>query len=213
MKFIPVAEETGLIVILGRRVLREACRQMREWQERYPGNPPLVVSVNVSARQFHSPRLVAEVDEILQETGLEPGCLALEITESVIQDDVEAAIETLEELRRLGVGLEIDDFGTGYSSFSYLKRFPVDTLKIDKSFVSGLGEGVEDAAIAQAIVSVAHTLGLKATAEGVETREQLEQLKEIGCDQVQGYFFSRPLDREAVASFMETGSLQLEKRA
>lgn len=171
-----------------------------------------MVSVNVSARQFHSSRLVAEVDEILQETGLEPGCLALEITESMIQDDAEAAIETLEGLRRLGVSLEIDDFGTGYSSFSYLKRFPMDTLKIDKSFVSGLVEGGKDAAIVRAIGNVAHTLGLRAIAEGEETREQLEQLKEIGCDQAQGYLFSRPLDRVAVVPFIEVGILQLEER-
>lgn len=202
--FIPLAEETGLIVPLGRWVLREACRQMEECQECYPGDPALSVSVNLSSRQFQPPTLVEEISEALQETGLSAHSLTLEITESAVQHDTESAIDTLRKLKGLGVKLAIDDFGTGYSSLSYLKRFPVDALKIDKSFVSGLGEGIEDLAIVRAIVDLAHTLGMHAIAEGVETAEQLAQLQEMGCDLAQGYYFARPLSGKEMSTFLST---------
>lgn len=204
-QFIPLAEETGLIMPLGLWVLREACRQTRAWQQRYPGAIPLAVSVNLSARQFRQPDLAKRIADVLQETGLEPGKLALELTESVVQDDAQAALSTLLELKDLGVQIEIDDFGTGYSSLSHLKQFPVDALKVDRSFVSGLEENLEDLVITRIVVGLAHTLGMRAVAEGVETSEQLFQLREMGCDLAQGYYFAKPLTSEEMASLLETG--------
>jgi diguanylate cyclase (GGDEF)-like protein len=192
-EFIPLAEVTGLILPMGSWVLRTACAQARAWQDRHPG---LTVAVNLSARQFQEPSLVAQVTDALADTGLEPRCLQLEITESSAMQNAQSAIQTLRELKALGVGLSIDDFGTGYSSLSYLKRFPIDTLKIDQSFIRDIGSDPDDAAIASAIIALAHVLKLKVVAEGVETAGQLEFLTAHGCDRTQGYLFSRPLSAD-----------------
>ena len=191
-EFIPVAEENGLIVPLGRWALEEACRQLASWRAQYPECADLQVSVNLSARQFADPDLVPSVAAALCEAGLPPSRLWLEITESVLMDEAEATIETLKALRALGVHLSIDDFGTGYSSLSYLKRFPVDVLKIDRSFVDGLGADPEDEAIVTAVVRLAHALDLQVVAEGVETAAQLAELRRLGCNAVQGYYFAHP---------------------
>lgn len=200
--FIPIAEETGLIVPLGNWVLREACRQMRDWHVYYPMQPPLTVSVNLSARQFKQADLAEQVARILSETGLPVQCLKLEITESTIMDDAETASITLAQLRALGIQLQIDDFGTGYSSLSYLHRFPINTLKIDRAFISRISAEGDNAPIARTIVSLAHELGMNTIAEGVETDYQLAHVRLLGCEQVQGYLISRPLNRHALTEFI-----------
>jgi diguanylate cyclase (GGDEF)-like protein len=192
-EFIPLAEVTGLILAMGPWVLRTACAQARAWQHVQPG---LRVAVNLSARQFQEAGLVGHVTDALADTGLDPRCLQLEITESSAMQNAQTAIQTLRELKALGVGLSIDDFGTGYSSLSYLRRFPIDTLKIDQSFIRDIGTDPDDAAIASAIIALAHTLKLTVVAEGVETEDQLEFLSRHGCDRTQGYLFSRPLSAE-----------------
>jgi diguanylate cyclase (GGDEF)-like protein/PAS domain S-box-containing protein len=192
VRFIPVAEETGLILQIGTWTLRAACRQVVRWNSERAGDP-LVVAVNVSGRQLQEPSLVKTVAMVLAETGLDASCLKLELTESVVMEDAEATIETLGQFKALGVQLAIDDFGTGYSSLSYLKRFPVDVLKVDRSFVDGLGTSQQDLAIVQGIIALAQSLGLTVTGEGVETAEQAAHLKRLGCDLAQGYHYSRPL--------------------
>jgi EAL domain-containing protein (putative c-di-GMP-specific phosphodiesterase class I) len=196
--FIPVAEETGLIVPIGFWVLQEACRQLRDWQvEPAWRDAGLTLSVNLSAKQFSQPQLVETIDRILEETKLDGGHLKLEITESAIVDNAEMAVAILQQLKARRVQLSIDDFGTGYSSLSYLQQFPVDTLKIDRAFVSRIGRTDEDLKILRAIVALAHSLGMRAIAEGIETPRQLAYLKELGCEFGQGYFFARPLDIES----------------
>ncbi|MEX1170603.1 MAG: EAL domain-containing protein [Chloroflexota bacterium] len=190
--FVPLAEETGLILPLGRWVLEVACRQAQAWRNARPDAPPLFMSVNLSARQFAQPGLVDQVQEILAETGLDPACLEIEITESVLMDQSETGIRTLRQLRELGVHLVLDDFGTGYSSLSYLKHLSLDTIKIDRTFVAGL-EGDTDRSIVDAVIALAHGLRIGTVAEGIETEFQLEQLREMGCDLGQGYLFARPL--------------------
>ena len=190
-EFIPLAEESGLILPLGRWVLGEACRQLAEW--RAAGRRDLRVTVNLSARQFADPDLIAVVAEALSRAGLPADALWLEITESVLMEEVEPTAETLHALKRLGVHLAVDDFGTGYSSLSYLKRFPVDLLKIDRTFIDGLGTDPEDGAIVLAIVSLAQALRLAVVAEGVEYFHQLEALHRLGCDAVQGFLLGRPV--------------------
>ena len=202
--FVPLAEETGLIFAIGRRVLEEACRRARALREGDDGPPEgrsPIMSVNLSARQFREPGLVEEVSRILDATGMEPGDLALEIAESTVMNDAAAAVETLSGLKALGVELAIDDFGTGYSSLAYLERFPVDYLKIDRSFIERLGE---DDGVAAGMVSLAHALGLRVIAEGVETESQLARLREMGCEVAQGYYFSEPLNDEALAAWLAT---------
>jgi diguanylate cyclase (GGDEF)-like protein/PAS domain S-box-containing protein len=194
MDFIPVAEESGLIVAMGEWALREACRQMRRWQGQYPSEPPLSVSVNLSIRQFTEPDLIGQVRRILEETGLGPRSLKLEITESVVMENIDAATAMLHELRELGVQLSIDDFGTGYSSLSYLHRFPIDTLKVDRSFVMRMADNNENIEIVRTIIMLAQNLGMDVVAEGVETREQLALLRKLGCEHGQGYLFSKPCD-------------------
>ena len=201
-RFIPLAEETGLIVQIGEWVLHEACRQARAWRD--AGLNPGVVSVNLSARQFRQEGLVRTVSRILEDTGVEPAQLELEITESMVMHNVEAAIAVLQGLKSLGVSLSVDDFGTGYSSLSYLKNLPLDTLKIDRSFVREIGSGGEEdeGVLAQAIISLGHNLHLKVIAEGVETDAQVRFLKRHGCDQVQGFLYGEPVAPQDYAKLL-----------
>lgn len=203
--FIGLAEETGLIGPIGEFVLRQACWQACEWQRQ--GHEPIRVSVNLSVHQLRQGKLVSLVRQVLEESGLAPGLLELELTESQLLDNVEHIIASFRQLHELGVKLAIDDFGTGYSSLSYLKRFPVDYVKIDQTFIRGLSEGSEDAAITRAIIAMAHSLELKVVAEGVETHEQLAFLKAQHCDEVQGYLISHPLEAQALAGLL-TGVYQ-----
>jgi diguanylate cyclase (GGDEF)-like protein/PAS domain S-box-containing protein len=200
--FIAVAEETGLIVPIGSWVLDQACRQVQRWQAAIPELGPLVLAVNLSSRQLGHHRLVEDVARVLRDTGIDPSYVELEITESVLMDDVEMSEETLGRLKTLGVKVVVDDFGTGYSSLSYLRRFPVDLLKVDRSFVDGLGSDPGDSAIVTAIVTLAHTLGLRAVAEGVETEEQLGELRRVGCDSAQGFYFARPVPGHDVGELL-----------
>ncbi|HUA94448.1 MAG TPA: EAL domain-containing protein [Acidimicrobiales bacterium] len=191
-RFIPVAEESGLIVPIGAWVLAEACRQLQQWRQDGMGPLNGTVDVNLSARQIDHPELLATVEEVLESTGLPPEHLTLEITESALMRDAGAAMEVLGSLKRTGVSLAIDDFGTGYCSLSYLHRFPLDILKVDKAFVDGLHDA-EGAEIVAAVVGLAHALGLDVVAEGVETEHQLAILRQMGCDHAQGFLFSRPV--------------------
>jgi len=193
-EFIHLAEDSGLIIPLGDWVCRTACIQNKAWQE--AGLVPMRLAVNFSARQFQQPTFISTIEEILKETNLDPGWLELEITESSIMKDPDKAIEKLLELKMMGIKVAIDDFGTGYSSLNYLKRFPIDTLKIDRSFVSDLCKDPHDTAIVRAIITLGHALDLTVVAEGVETREQLESLTELECDVVQGFLFSKALPTE-----------------
>jgi EAL domain-containing protein (putative c-di-GMP-specific phosphodiesterase class I) len=202
-EFIWFAEETGLIVPIGRWALREASRQVKEWQDQRASRTPLTMSVNLSAKQFEHPELTRDVAEILEEIGLDACRLELEITESILMDDAPLNAEIMRELKALGVKLSIDDFGTGYSSLSYLKRFPVEYLKIDRSFVSKLGEGPDDTALVSGVIGLAHTLSFKVVAEGVEAAEQLATLREVGCDLAQGYYLSVPLPSEAAKTLLD----------
>jgi EAL domain-containing protein (putative c-di-GMP-specific phosphodiesterase class I) len=195
--FVPIAEETGLIVPIGMWVLGEACRRARQWQLEIPSAADLVMSVNLSPRQFQHPTLVEDIVRILRETGLAPQHLELEITEGAVMADPDSARATLARLREIGISLAIDDFGTGYSSLGYLKRFPVNVLKIDQSFVRGLGQDDQDSAIVRGVIALAQSLALSVTAEGIETFEQLARLRELGCDHGQGYLLARPLQGEA----------------
>ncbi len=203
-EFIPASEETGLIVLIGRVVLREACRQLAEWHRQFPGKPPLTMSVNISGKQFRQGDLVDHVARLLAAWEVPPACLRLEITESIIIDNAEAAIESLSRLRALGVKVDLDDFGTGYSSLSYLHRFEMDAIKVDRAFVSAIGDRGENSAIVRTIVHLAQNLGLEVIAEGVERHEQLAILRSLGCEQVQGFLFSQPLAPEAARAFLRT---------
>lgn len=191
--FIALSEETGLIVPMGQWVLREACRQARAWQTAAAGAAPVIVGVNLAASQFERDLLPEEIAAILRETGLPPGRLQLEISEAVLMRDDPRMLERLDALKTVGVRLAIDDFGTGYASLSYLKRLPVDCLKIDRSLIKGVAHDTEDTAIVRAVVTLAQSLGIVVTAEGVETAEQLYQLRALGCEQGQGYYFARPV--------------------
>ncbi|KPU51957.1 diguanylate cyclase domain protein [Pseudomonas fluorescens] len=189
--FIPVLEELGLVVDVGDWVLSEACRQLKAWHQARVRVPK--VSVNISARQFSDGQLGTRIATILKETGLPPACLELELTESILMREVSEAMQILDGLKNLGLSIAVDDFGTGYSSLNYLKQFPIDVLKIDRTFVDGLPSGEQDAQIARAIIAMAHSLNLAVIAEGVETHEQLDFLREHGCDEVQGYLFGHPM--------------------
>jgi diguanylate cyclase (GGDEF)-like protein/PAS domain S-box-containing protein len=198
LDFIPLAEETGLIVPIGTWVLHEACTRARELQERFPADPPLHMAVNLSARQLQRPEVVSDVGLALMESGLSPSSLTLEITESVMMQDVELSTRRLGELKELGVRLAVDDFGTGYSSLNYIRRFPVDVLKVDKSFVDGVNEGGEVSALTAAIIELAGILKLRPIAEGIERADQLEKLRALNCDSGQGFYFAKPLPLQAV---------------
>jgi EAL domain-containing protein (putative c-di-GMP-specific phosphodiesterase class I) len=200
-EFIPIAEETGLIIPLGEYILRSACMQTRQWHEK--GIAGLKVSVNLSAAQFRQRDLVARVQQILQETRFDPACLELELTEGVLIENTEASVITLHALKDLGLDFSVDDFGTGYSSLNYLKRFPLNALKIDRSFVRDLGVTEGDGAIVKATIALAHSLRLVVVAEGVEDRTQLQFLRIHGCDQTQGYLFSPPVNAEKFTRWVE----------
>jgi EAL domain-containing protein (putative c-di-GMP-specific phosphodiesterase class I) len=193
--FITLAEESGLIISLGDWILRNACVQNKSWQD--AGLPPMRLSVNCSPRQFQQPTFITDVTHTLKDTNLDPRWLELELTESSIMKDPEEAIEKLHELKLMGIQVAIDDFGTGYSSLNYLKRFPIDTLKIDRTFVSDICKDRHDTSIVRAIINLGHALDLTVIAEGVETREQLQYLAALGCDLVQGFLFSKPLSAAA----------------
>jgi diguanylate cyclase (GGDEF)-like protein len=210
--FIPVAEQTGLIIEVGQWVLEQACQQAAAWQSVFGDRAP-IMGVNLSARQFQRPELVAEVEHALRIARLEPARLKLEITESVAMQDAQATVQTLQALKDLGIGLAIDDFGTGYSSLAYLKRFPVDTLKIDRSFIDGLAEDAYDTAIVQSILALAGALGLSVTGEGIETVRQRDQLRLLGCDRGQGFLFARPQAGGELEVLLSAGEAVRELRA
>jgi EAL domain-containing protein (putative c-di-GMP-specific phosphodiesterase class I) len=201
--FIPVAEETGLIVPIGGWVLRHACEQVASWRRTYRSVADIGVGVNVSMRQFADEGFVDLVAETLEATGLPPSALSLEVTESMLLDDVDHGIRTLRELKELGVRLAIDDFGTGYSSLAYLRRFPVDVLKIDRSFVEHLGTEPEEAAVVAAIVALGNALGLGVVAEGVETALQVDELRNLGVSGAQGFYFARPARADDIRGWIE----------
>jgi diguanylate cyclase (GGDEF)-like protein/PAS domain S-box-containing protein len=204
-KFIPFAEETGLIEPLGRIVLETACREAVAWQPKT--GEPIVMAVNLSAIQFRNPNLVQDIEDVLIRTGLPARALELEITESAVLGDVNATIATLEELKALGIRLAIDDFGTGYSNLGHLRKFPVDVLKIDQSFVRGMTGALDDTPIVEAVISLAKALELHVVAEGVETAQQMEQLKGMGCDLGQGYYFAKPSSSEVVSAMLRQAAL------
>jgi EAL domain-containing protein (putative c-di-GMP-specific phosphodiesterase class I) len=203
-QFIPVAEDTGLIVPLSKWVLGEACRQTRAWQT--AGLPPIRMSVNMSPIDFRQRDFVAGVERVLEQTGLAPDWLEIEITEGVLMQNVETTMVALNRLKALGTRLAIDDFGTGYSSLSYLRRFPIDVLKIDQSFIRGLCNDSNDAALVSAIISLGRSLGLNVIAEGIETAEQLAFLKAHDCEEGQGYFFSKALPADDFAHWLASAA-------
>jgi diguanylate cyclase (GGDEF)-like protein/PAS domain S-box-containing protein len=206
MEFIPLAEESGLIVPLGQWVIQEACRQVRIWQKEIPADEPIALSVNLSARQLRHPNIVRDVADALDDSGLPPSHLILEITESVLMVDTAATLNRLFQLKSLGVRLAIDDFGTGYSSFAYLRRFPIDILKIDKSFVDGVATEPTASALVDAMIRIGKTLRLETVAEGIEHIEQADRLRALQCDIGQGYLFSRPLPSDAITTFLKDRS-------
>jgi diguanylate cyclase (GGDEF)-like protein len=200
--FIPLAEETGIITSIGQWVLNEACRQTAEWRAKFPEADDVAVAVNLSARQFAEPTLHDQVQEALTASGLPPHCLILEITESTVMEDAKHAAEVLRGLKSLGVKVDIDDFGTGYSSLACLHQFPIDTMKIDRSFVARLDGRPENAAIVRTIIALAHNLNMTVTAEGVETEAQFDQVRLLGAENSQGYLFSKPLGADAATELL-----------
>jgi diguanylate cyclase (GGDEF)-like protein/PAS domain S-box-containing protein len=203
MDFIPIAEETGMIISLGDWILMEACLQLKKWQDQFQTDTPLHMSVNVSSRQFMHPGFIDKIAALLEELKIKKGCVAIEVTESIIMDDIEKAVETMSRLKDLGVHVHIDDFGVGYSSLSYLHSFPVSALKVDRSFVSNLHVGAENREIIKTIVSLAKALNLKVIAEGVETLKQLSEMRDLNCLYAQGYLFSKPMRAEEVGEWMK----------
>jgi EAL domain-containing protein (putative c-di-GMP-specific phosphodiesterase class I) len=206
--FIPIAERTGLIILIDQWVLGTACQQVKAWQRRFPQRPPLVGNVNLSAKLIGQASLVSDVQQTLEACELEAACLRLEVTESVLMKDTIANIRTLHALRRLGVEIAIDDFGTGYSSLSYLRWLPADVLKLDRSFVVGLGQEPRDSVIVQGLISIARGLGMTVTAEGIETEQQHAQLALLGCDRGQGYYFAPPLVPDDIATLLQREVLE-----
>ena len=202
--FIPIAEETGLIISLGWWVLREACRQLQAWLAQFPSQPPLKMSVNLSGKQFAQPNLVEQIHQILRETDCNPQHLKLEITESTLMEGGDSAVKMLNQLKTLGIELSIDDFGTGYSSLSRLHQLPINTLKIDRTFVMRMDAKSENAEMVRSIVSLGHNLGMDIIAEGIESKEQLAQLRELQCEYGQGYLFAKPMDQEKTAALIAT---------
>jgi EAL domain-containing protein (putative c-di-GMP-specific phosphodiesterase class I) len=210
-KFIPVAEETGLIVSIGKWVLKTACAQNVAWQRR--GLPHLNMAVNLSMRQFSDEGLLRDITSILEETGMSPGLLELEITESTLMRDIDKAMGTLKAFRNMGVRLAIDNFGTGYSLLSNLRQFPVDTIKIDGSFFRDLSNHAENKGIAEAIIAMGKSLSLTVIAEGVETKAQVEFLRERACDELQGFYFSKPVTADKFAKLLEAQTTSMAAEA
>jgi len=209
-EFIPVAEEIGLIVPIGRWVLREACSQLKSWHDRFPSTPPLTVNVNLSGRELADANLIATIRQALDETGADPRSLRLEIPEKTMMDDMKRQVTVLHEIRKLGVRLCLDDFGSGHSSISCLHRFPIDMLKIDQMFIDNMGAGIDYAAVIHAIITLAHNLNMSVVATGVESGDvQVAQLQALQCDYAQGFFFSETLAADAADAFI-TGALQRE---
>jgi PAS domain S-box-containing protein len=202
LDFIPVANETGLILPMNRLLMQDAFRQLRSWQSQFSSEPPLSMSVNITSRQFEQPELAADMGVLLKEAGLGPSCVHVEITETIAMGDEQRAGRILSELKALGVHVSIDDFGTGYSSLSRLQGFPVDSLKIDRAFISNMDTDPESREIVRIIIMLAHNLGLEVVAEGTENAEQVKQLKELGCEMCQGYFFSKPVDQLAISELL-----------
>ena len=211
--FIPIAEETGLIVPLGKLVLTHACRQLKRWQREIPSFAEMAVGVNISHRQFVSPAVVDDIARILRETELAPQNLKLEVTESAAMQNAAQTIETMARLRAMGVLIYMDDFGTGYSSLSQLQRMPLDALKIDRAFVKDMNNDEISRSIVESIIALAHTMRLRVIAEGVETADQAARLAESGCDYLQGYHFGRPMPVERVAGFVEDHAALATPRA
>jgi len=203
--FIPIAEDTGLILPMGRLILQKACAQARDWQERYPQHRELSMAVNLSGRQLQQVSFVGDTMQVIAESGVTAQTLILEITESILMDDTESHIAKLGQLKRLGLRLAMDDFGTGYSSLSFLSRLPIDILKIAKPFVEGLGRSQKDEAFAAAIVRLGHTVGMSLIAEGVERADQLEELRRLGCDMVQGWYFAKAGNAAATEELLVRG--------
>jgi EAL domain-containing protein (putative c-di-GMP-specific phosphodiesterase class I) len=203
LQFVPIAEETGLIVPIGQWVLLQACRQSRAWMD--AGLPPVRIAVNVSAAEFMAKDFLSGVRATLISTGVDPHNLELELTETVLMRDAEAAVRILHALKAIGVQLAVDDFGIGYSSFSYLQRFPLDALKIDRTFINEISAAGEGATILSAMIDIGLSLKHRVIAEGVETREQLHFLKKKGCSEGQGYLFCHPIIAEKFAEFLECG--------
>jgi EAL domain-containing protein (putative c-di-GMP-specific phosphodiesterase class I) len=203
LEFIPLAEQTGFIVPIGEWVLRTACEQARTWQAH--GLPPLGVAVNLSARQFQQQDLAGQIAAVLESTGLPPNLLDLEITESHAMQDAGFTLSVFHDLQSMGVRISIDDFGTGYSSLGFLKQFPINTLKIDRSFVKDLAADAKDEAIVSAIIVLAHCLGLDVVAEGVESQAEVDILRRHNCDRMQGYFFSKPLPAPQIEALIRSG--------
>lgn len=202
IEFITVAEETGLIIPMNRLLLREACLAVKSWQAEFPSNQPLTLSVNITPKEFAQPDLASEIGKTLAQVGFEPGCLQLEIIETIAMGDAEKSGQVLAQLKALGVRMSIDDFGTGYSSLSRLRRIPVDTLKIDRAFIMNMDTDAENREIVRTIILLAHNLGLKVVAEGTETEKHIDQLKELHCEMAQGYFFSKPADDKAMLKLL-----------
>ncbi|NJL42655.1 MAG: EAL domain-containing protein [Pseudanabaena sp. SU_2_4] len=209
LEFISLAEETGLIIPIGQWVFQAACQQLQEWHLKYPSDPPLIISVNLSSKQFQQPQIAEKIAMTLQEHNLEPGCLKMEITESILLKNTAVNLDIMQQIKELGVHLAIDDFGTGFSALNYLKQFPIDTLKIDRAFTNGLGQNAEDTAIVHAIIAFAKALNLSITAEGIETAEQLALLQELKCDRGQGYYFAEPLTSEALSQLLAASGANL----
>ncbi len=197
-----MADETGLIIPMNRILLREACEQLRLWHSQFPAEQPLSMSVNITSKEFAHPNLTNGISETLKQTGLDPAHLQLEITETIAMGDPEKAASVFSELKSLGVRLSVDDFGTGYSSLSRLQRFPVDSLKIDRAFISQMDSDAESHKIVQVIIMLAQTLGLVTVAEGTETEDQVNQLKALDCGFAQGYYFSKPAGHEAISDLL-----------
>jgi predicted signal transduction protein with EAL and GGDEF domain len=210
LDFIPLAEETGLIVRIGSWVLHEACRQARVWQREHPAEPPLAMGVNLSGRQLQTHEIVEDVRSALTSSALHPSSLILEITESVLLHEADGVTRTLAELKELGVQLAIDDFGTGYSSLGYIDRFPVDVVKIAKPFIDGVASGPDGSAMAKAMITLGSTLGLRTVAEGIEDAAQLAELRALACDQGQGFYLARPLPAAELGGLLAHGALPAE---
>jgi EAL domain-containing protein (putative c-di-GMP-specific phosphodiesterase class I) len=203
LEFIPLAEESGQIGAIGEWILREACRGLILLKHQHPIQPPLTMSINISAKQFSQPDMADRVAAITKDTGVDPRCLVLEITESMIMEDVESAVETMNELRDMGINIHIDDFGTGYSSLSYLDRFPVNALKIDRSFINKLEADGRNGEVILSIVSLANSLNFEVIAEGVEREDQLNNIKDLHCQYGQGYLFARPMEAAELEAWMK----------